>query len=302
MWMELFPSSIHAAFLSLPELVLPKTPNFGSLDHSDSLLSEAFLSFFLLLQFVCVFNFVFSCFSWYRKISYGWIIGYSPAIGTNQLGWVCADGGGSVVVILPISWCCMGTDQLGWVCTDGGGPVVVILPVSWGCKDTDQLEWVFVFYYYFSFTLFSCVLFPCNACPRGLLFHGCCLGCRPLCALSTIVWWRAIIKWLLPPSVKMKRKAIKPLRDFGWLHIEEVGLLNLVLCLLVGLFSLLGSDYLKTDRVARCALSVIRRKLGYMYLIETPAIIAGGILYASFVLGFRLYVPPLYSYFSLVMV
>ena len=30
-----------------------------------------------------------------------------------------------------------------------------------------------------------------------------------------------------------------------------------------------------------------------MYLVETPAIIAGGILYASFVLGFRIYVPPL---------
>lgn len=289
-WVELFPSSTLVVGWSLPVMVLPQITSFGNLDHWDTLLSEAFLSFSLLLRFVCVFSFFFS----YRKINQGWIVGYSQAMGTDQLGWVCTVGGEPVVVILPVSCCCMGIDQLGWVYADVGDLAVVILPVSWFWfrRGTDQLEWVCTFYYYFSFILFSSALFSCNACPRGFLLHGCCLGCCTLCALSVIMRWRAIIKWLLPPSVKMKRKAIKPLCDFGRLHIEEVGLLNLVLCLSVGLFSLLDNCYFKTDRVARCALSVIRRKLEYMYFMETPTIIVGFSLYALFVLGFRLYVPP----------
>jgi hypothetical protein len=100
----------------------------------------------------------------------------------------------------------------------------------------------------------------------------------------------------------MKKKAIRPLLGYDWLHSEEIKLLNLLLCLFEGWFSSVGSCYFKTDRVAGCALSVIWRKLGYMYLMETPAIIAGISLYALFVLGFRLYVPPLYLFLSIVVV
>lgn len=107
------------------------------------------------------------------------------------------------------------------------------------------------------------------------------------------------IKWLLPPGVRMKKKAIRPLFGYYWLQNEEIKLLNILICLLVGWCFFGGSCYFKTDRVAVWALSVNRRKLEYMYFMETLAIIVGISPYALFVLGFRLYVPPLYSAISL---
>lgn len=83
------------------------------------------------------------------------------------------------------------------------------------------------------------------------------------------------IKWLLPPGVRMKKKAIRPLFGYYWLQNEEIKLLNILICLLVGWCFFGGSCYFKTDRVAVWALSVNRRKLEYMYFMETLAIIVG---------------------------
>lgn len=134
-----------------------------------------------------------------------------------------------------------------------------------------------------------------------------CTGCGILWGVSVKVRWRAIIKWLLPPSVKMKRKTINfhwdtSLWVFGLLQSEKVKLLNIVLCLYRGLFSQIYCSDFKTDRVAGCALSVNRQKSDYMYCIEISAISVESSLYASYVLGFRFYVPPLYLYVSLLMV
>lgn len=257
---ELSPSSFNDVRWSLPVMVRPRTAIFGSLELMDSFFSEAFLSISLLLRFVCVFIY-FSC---SRPISEGWIVCYNQAMGTGQLVWVCAqtlgidqlvwvciDGGDPAVVILPVNWCwvvgysqAFGTDQLVWVCVDGGDPAVVILPVSscgFVCRRTSSHSphgfSAVCSLYYFNFFLFNCFMFPGSANPRGLLLHGFYPGCRTLCALSSIVRWRAIIKWLLPPSVRMKKKAIRPLLGYNWLHSEEIKLLNLLLCLFEGWFS-----------------------------------------------------------------
>ena len=114
-------------------MVRPRTASFGSLELMDTHFSMVFLSFSLLVRFVCAFTY-FSC---SRKISQGWIDSYSQAMVTDQLGWVCADSGGPAVVILSAhGWIvsysqAMATDQLVWVYADGGDPVVVILLVSW---------------------------------------------------------------------------------------------------------------------------------------------------------------------------
>lgn len=110
---ELFPSSFIDVLWSLPVVVLPGTASCGGLVLLDTIFSEAFLSFSLLLRFVCVFTYFYCS----RKISVGWIVCYSLAMGTDQLVWVCAQA--------------MVTDQLVWVCYDGGSPAVVILSVSW---------------------------------------------------------------------------------------------------------------------------------------------------------------------------
>ena len=162
----------------------------------------------MLLRFVCVFSY----FPWYWKLSPCW------RVGTDQLGWVCANGGGPAVVILSGSWSCKNTDQLGWVCDDG--PMVVIRSVIGFCIGTDQLEWVcdglavvilpvrwcwvlcrrgtksrrlslhgvsaIYAFYFSSFNLFSCFVFPCYGYLRWVKLHVICTGWCTWDALSAI--------------------------------------------------------------------------------------------------------------------
>lgn len=170
-WVELFPSSTLVVGWSLPAMVLPQITSFGNLDHWDTLLSEAFLSFSLLLRFVCVFSFFFS----YRKINQGWIVGYSQAMGTDQLGWVCTVGGEPVVVILPVSCCCMGIDQLGWVYADVGDLAVVILPVRVQTSWSGSVLFIIILVLFYLVLLYSLVMLALV----GFCFMGVVSGVAP---------------------------------------------------------------------------------------------------------------------------
>lgn len=103
--------------------------SLGSWVFMDSHISVAFISFSLLLRFVCVVVYFYCS----RIIRLGWLDCYSQAGETDQLVWVWVDGSGLTVVILStqggITWYNydMDTDQLVWVYAKEGGPVVVIL-------------------------------------------------------------------------------------------------------------------------------------------------------------------------------
>lgn len=130
-----------------------------------------------------------------------WIANYSLAMDAGQLVWVCAEGGGSVVVIL------LGTSQLVWVCADGSGPAVVILLESW--------LWIVCRHVFISLSFVSFSWFPRYAYPCGLRFLMFCPGYGTLCALSAIEKGHPILKWLLPPSIKMKWEVIRSFFNVG---------------------------------------------------------------------------------------
>jgi hypothetical protein len=145
----------------------------------------------------------------------GWFVHFNQAMAIDQLVWVCVNGSSPVVVILPTEDGNAGfnqgmaTDQLGWVCTKGGDPMVVILPVSWCwvvCRSGSVMGGLSAvgFFFYFSFGSFK------KAYCRGFMLLGFCVGYDILCALCVIGIWHTTIKWMLPPSVKMKSKVITP--------------------------------------------------------------------------------------------
>ena len=113
------------------------------------------------------------------------------------------------------------------------------------------------FFYSVIVLIFSCILFPTSPCSRVLRFYGLSFGCHTLCILAVIERWRATIKWLLPPSVRMKWRVFKIFNGFGWMQ-EGIELLTSLLCLCVGEFSSMDNCYIKTSRVAICALVVFR--------------------------------------------
>ena len=198
---------------------------------------------FLLCFHCCVFNYVLLL----RLISHVWIIFSFHVVGIDQSVQVFAADGGPAVVVVMVCQC-------GYAGRRGDGS----LHLSAIC---------FVFYYFSLALVVSCMLFPGGAYTRGLRSMGFSPVGRTMCILSASERWRATIKWLLPPSVRMKGEIVKILHGFGGLYYKEVELLTSILCLCVGYFSLLSSCYLKTDRVASCALSVFRRKLEFVEYI-----------------------------------
>jgi hypothetical protein len=223
-----------------------------------------------------------------RIICHGWISCFFQATGLDQLVWVFADGDGPAVRVLLVNGC----GSAGWRGYGFPSYSLLLFVLSASCSLYD---------YFFIVLICSCILFPVSDNLHGLKLNGFSPRCHTLCALSASERWRAIVKWLLPPSVRMKSRVLKLFYGFGWLY-EDVKLLTRLLCLYGGCISSIGSNGLKTFRVAICALYVFRRKLVYLYFREILAIIVGLSLYVLCVLRFRLYVPLLYSNLSIVMV
>jgi hypothetical protein len=230
----------------LPVLIKFQYATFGG-SEPMAIWSNGFLYLSLLRFQICFFHYTYCL----RLGSHGWGFSSLQVMATNQLvvgAW--ADGGGTTVVSLLVKGS-LSAGRRGI-----GFPRRPVL-LSAGCG----------FYYYFVVVLIcSCFVFPIDACPHdGVSFYDFGIGNRILCVLSAIVRWCAIIKWMLPPSVRMKCRVLKLFYDFIWRY-EEVGLVNSLLCLCVGYISSLDSCYFKTVRVACDALSVFRRKLGHMFV------------------------------------
>ena len=124
---------------------------------------------------------------------------------------------------------------------------------------------------------------------------GLCFGLHTQCALSALVWRWVVIKWTLPPSGRMKRRATG---SSGWLHSEKAELIGFLWLCFDMIFPVCRL-YCKVVGVASCAILVNWRMLEYMNLVETLAIIARRSLDAYCNLGFKHYVLPLYSFVSL---
>ena len=125
-----------------------------------------------------------------------------------------------------------------------------------------------------------------------------CLGLCTLCALSALVRRCALVKWSQPPSGRMKHRAT---RSPGWLHSEKAELIG-KLWLCFSIIFLVCRLYCKAAGIAYDANPAIWRLFEYMFLEESPAIIARHSLEAYCFLGFRHYVPPMYSVVSLLKV
>lgn len=214
-----------------------------------------YLPFSLLLRLFCVLVYLF----YLRLRCHCSVWGSRHAMGADQLLWVCTDSGGPTEVVLVVNLC--------WYACQGGLGV-------WTSRHSlcYRLSANSLIFYVFLVFLFSCLICPsgtymsgfsCLICPsgaylRGLRLSGFCSDCLALCPLSVNERWHSFVKWLLPPSARMKCRVLKLFYDFIWRH-EEVGLLNNLLCLCVGYISSVDSCYFKTVRVASGALSVFRR-------------------------------------------
>ena len=96
----------------------------------------------------------------------------------------------------------------------------------------------------------------------------------------------------------MKRRATE---TFGWLHSGEAVLIG-YLWLCFGLIFPVCRLYCKADGVASDAMPAKWRGVEYMNLVEALTIIVRNSPYVYCDLGFRHYVPPLYSFVSLMKV
>lgn len=114
-------------------------------------------------------------------------------------------------------------------------------------------------------------------------------GLRTLGALYGLVRRCVVVKWTLPPSGRMKRRAAG---SFDWLHSRKAELIcDLWLCFGLS-FWYICHIYCKTDGIAKCVIPANWRKLEYMTLVHTLTSIARCSLDAYYFLGFRIYVPP----------
>lgn len=159
-------------------------------------------------------------------------------------------------------------------------------------------------YFYYHVLCYFYFLVVCGFRPVISLYHfmvglgELCLGLRTLCAWFALVRWCTLVKWSQPPSGRMKCRATE---SFGWLHSEKAELIgNLWLCF--SMIFLICRLYCKAVGIAFNAIPAKWRLFEYMFLVETLAIIVRRSLDAYCNLGFRHYVPPLYSIVSLIKV
>ncbi|XP_024189368.1 uncharacterized protein LOC112193453 [Rosa chinensis] len=159
-------------------------------------------------------------------------------------------------------------------------------------------------YFAFSFMLIICFLVLSGfmliimSYSRFVGRGGRCPGLCTLSAVSGLGRWQAscIVKWLQPPSGRMKPSVTEFI--FRWQHSGKVGIISL-LWLRVSIIFPVCRQNCKANGVANCALFASWCVIEYTLLVETSDIISECSLKASYYLGFRLYVPPLYSMVSL---
>lgn len=224
-----------SVLLLLPVSIRFRIASFGGWIPMMAFRPFVFLYFSLLRFQIYVLDFGYCL----RLIVHGWIICHFHVMAIDRLVWVWADDGGPMVILLPVS---------------GSG---IAGKCGFGFPRPSLLWSATCFFYYVLVLIFSCILFPTSPCSRVSRFYGLSFCCHTLCFLSVMERWRTIIKWLLPPSVRMKWSVLKLFNGFGWMH-KEMELLTSLLCLCGGEFSLMDNCYLKTNRVANCALIVFR--------------------------------------------
>lgn len=100
LWVELFPLSFVVVSCFLPVLVRLWTAYFGGWMLMEAVCLGFGLFFFMLFQLICV---VYFCYV--RRINHCSLYCFWHAMSTNQLGWVCVDGGGPAMEVLVVNWC-----------------------------------------------------------------------------------------------------------------------------------------------------------------------------------------------------
>lgn len=93
---------------------------------------------------------------WFK--SRGWFVCYLPAVNSDQLVWVGANGGGSVAVMVVV-FLVNGSKCAGWRGLDTPNHSLL-------------LSASYIFNHYFLIFLFCCISFPSSACPRGHMLSG----------------------------------------------------------------------------------------------------------------------------------